>query len=256
MTDQSKLARTFTDLHVQGDPIILYNIWDPGTAQLVASLGAKAIATGSHGIANANGYEDGEQIPLDTVLGNLRRIIRVVSELPVTVDFETGYGESPEEVHASASLLIQAGAVGINIEDQIFGQTELRPAQDQADRIRAVRRAADDAGVPVFINARTDALRLGDPSKHAELIGAVLERAQIYKDAGANGFFVPAISNKDLIRQLCETSPLPVNVLILPNFELTTQQLAEAGVARISYGPFPYLEMIEWLKTKAQKALA
>ena len=256
MADQSKLARTFTDLHVQGDPIILYNIWDAGTAQLVASLGAKAIATGSHGMANANGYEDGEQMPLETVLENLRSIIRVVPELPVTVDFETGYGDSPEAVQASVSSLIEAGAIGLNIEDQMLGQKKLRPTQDQADRIRAARKAADEAGVPIFINARTDTFRLTDPSTHAELFDQAVERAKAYADAGANGFFVPFIRNIDLIKRLCDASPLPVNVLMLPDLNITTQQLAEAGVARISYGPFPYIEMTEWLKTKAQKALA
>ena len=254
MTSQAEYAATFKSLHKKGDPIILFNVWDPGSAQAVADQGAHAVALGSHGVANALGYEDGEQIPLELVAANARRVVDSV-QLPVTLDFETGYGDTPEKVRNSVSIALQQGVVGVNIEDQVFGSSDLVPVDEQTARLRAVREAGVEAGVDVFINARSDLFKNADPAQHDEvLLEEAITRAKAYADAGADGFFLPGIVDIDLIKMLCERSPLPVNIIAIPGAP-PNADLASAGVSRISYGPVPYLQMIEWLKEKAAAAL-
>jgi 2-methylisocitrate lyase-like PEP mutase family enzyme len=251
--NQEQRAHSFHKLHIKGNPVVLYNIWDAGSATAVAQTGAKAIASGSHGVANANGFEDGENIPLELAIENARRIVSTTN-LPVTMDIETGYGISPQEIYTSVQRVISTGIVGINIEDQDLAASQLRPLDEQIERIKAVRRAADDLSMPLFINARSDVFKNAEPSSHnEELLAKAIERAMAFKEAGAHGFFLPGITNLDLIKKLCDESALPVNIIWL-NGMPSTRLLAEAGAARISYGPGPYLEMIEWLKAKALKA--
>jgi 2-methylisocitrate lyase-like PEP mutase family enzyme len=235
--------------------VILFNTWEPGSAQAVASLGAQAIALGSHGVANAHGYEDGEQIPLSLVRDNAKRVVDSV-DLPVTLDFETGYGSTPDEIKASIKTVLETGIIGVNIEDQVFGdETKLKPIDEQIARLRAVREAADEFGVELFINSRSDLFKNTPPEQHDDaLLDQALERAQAYADAGADGFFLPGIMDLELIKKLCEQSPLPVNIIALPGAPANSE-LAHAGVSRISYGPVPYLNMIEWLKGEAHKSL-
>ncbi|MFL5183823.1 MAG: isocitrate lyase/phosphoenolpyruvate mutase family protein, partial [Microvirga sp.] len=116
MSDQMTKAQTFKALHVPGDPIILFNAWDAGSAKAVAASGAKAIATGSWSVAAAHGFEDGEHMPLDIALANLERIV-AATDLPVTIDLESGYGTTAEEVGATVARALQAGAIGCNLED-------------------------------------------------------------------------------------------------------------------------------------------
>jgi 2-methylisocitrate lyase-like PEP mutase family enzyme len=246
-----ELAEQLRALHIPGTPVILYNVWDAGSAQAVAASGAKAIATGGHGVANSFGYEDGENIPLELVLANAARITASIN-LPFTMDIDTGYGETPEAVQQTISKVIEAGVAGINIEDKLVGTNELRSTAEQVERLAAVRAAADEAEVPIVINARTDLFSLTDSSEHnEELVTKAVERSKAYKEAGGDSFFAPLLSDINLIKSLCEQSPLPINIIRLPGM-VSNEELAAAGVARISYGPFPYLEMIEWLKDKAK----
>src|SRR3954470_5719641 len=143
---------TFAALHVPGDPVVLYNIWDVGSALAVVKAGATALATGSHPVADANGWPDGQQVPLEFVLANAKRISDAV-DLPLTVDFESAYSDDPEEGAANVARLAATGAVGCNFEDQVIGGEGLHPLDLQAKRIAAVRRAVGDQ---FFINARTD----------------------------------------------------------------------------------------------------
>ncbi|MCW5724110.1 MAG: isocitrate lyase/phosphoenolpyruvate mutase family protein [Maricaulaceae bacterium] len=253
MTEQAARARAFAALHVKGDPLILFNAWDAGSARVIAAAGAKAIATGSWSVAAAHGHDDGEALPLDLALANLARIAATV-DLPVTLDFETGYGASPEAVGESAGRAIEAGAIGFNIEDRMIAGEGLRSIQDQAARLAAVRVAADRAGVPAFINARTDLFLKAPAERHdAALADAALERAQAYAVAGANGLFVPGLTGEGLIARICETSPLPVNVMMKPGAP-SARRLSELGVARISYGPGPWRVAMTALKEAAAAA--
>src|SRR3982750_2411107 len=180
---------TFAALHVPGDPVILYNIWDVGSALAVIAAGAKALATGSHPVADAHGWPDGQQVPIDFALANARRIVEAV-ELPLTVDFESAYSDDAEKGAANVARLKQTGAVGCNFEDQVIGGEGLHPLDLQAGRIAATRKAV---GAGFFINPRTD-LFLKTQIYDDALVEQVVERGKAFADAGASGFFVPRLS--------------------------------------------------------------
>lgn len=252
---QTEKARSFADLHVKGDPLVLYNIWDAGSARAVRDAGAAALATGSWSVAAAQGFDDGEAIPLALVETIVRRITASV-DLPLTVDFEGGYAEDAERVASNVERIIKAGAVGVNFEDRIVGKSGLYGVEQQSRRIRALRRKADDLGVPLFINARTDLfLAASDPSEHAALIAGAEERAAAYAEAGASGFFAPGLANEELVARLCKASAIPVNIMVMSGAP-SVERLAELGVARISYGPIPYAATMAALKDLARAAHA
>ena len=246
-------AELFNELHVKGNPLILFNVWDAGSARAVEEAGARAIATGSWSVAAANGFADGENLPLDFALANTKRIVESVA-LPVTIDFEGGYADDISKLKENVEKIISAGAVGINFEDQIVGGTGLYTIDQQAARIQAIRETAESNKIPLFINARTDVFLKTYPAQHdAEQLREAIARAAAYARAGASGFFAPGLRNPDLIKELCEASPIPVNIMVLPDAP-PNPELAALGVARISYGPGPYRQMIDFLKTAAAKA--
>lgn len=207
--EQALRAKVFSELHRKGDPLVLYNIWDAGSAKAVAAAGAKAIATGSWSIAAANGYPDGEAIPL-LRLADIARSIMEATELPVTIDFEGGYAVDPDDVALNVARIVDAGAVGINFEDQVVGGSGIYPIEQQARRIRAIRLMTENRQTPFFINARTDLfLQESDAARHGALVEQAIDRGKAYADAGASGFFVPGLADPDLIRRMCEAVPQP-----------------------------------------------
>ncbi|WP_028749402.1 isocitrate lyase/PEP mutase family protein [Rhizobium mesoamericanum] len=253
--NQAEKARAFGALHQKGNPVILYNIWDAGTAKAVTEAGAKALATGSWSVAAAQGYGDGEKIPLEALVATTRQIT-AVNDLPLSVDFEGAYSTEPAGAAANVEVLIDAGATGINFEDQVVGGDGLHPVEKQVARIRAIRELADRRGIDLFINARTDLfLREGDLSKHASLVDAAIERGKAYAAAGANGFFVPWLIESTLIQKICDASPLPVNIMMRQGAP-DVKSLAKLGVSRISYGPAPYRMMMEKMKEAAAAVYA
>ncbi|HJR83350.1 MAG TPA: isocitrate lyase/phosphoenolpyruvate mutase family protein [Sphingomicrobium sp.] len=241
---------TFAALHVPGNPVILYNIWDVGSAQAVAKAGAKALATGSHPVGDASGFGDAQHVPLDFVFANAKRIADLV-ELPLTVDFEGAYSEDPEQGAANVVRLAATGAVGCNLEDQVIGGEGLHPLDLQVRRIEAIRRAVGDA---FFINARTD-LFLKTQTYDDALIDQVVERGKAFADAGASGFFVPRLSDSRQIERVVREVPLPLNVIAFPGAP-AKQEWASAGVARISHGPFPHRALMAKLEEMAREAIA
>ena len=251
MKSQVEKAEFFRSFHVKGDPLIVFNIWDAGSASAVVEAGAKAVATGSHSVAAANGYADGQELPLDCALGNIARIAASV-DVPVSLDFEGGYTTDIGELARNIKLVIDAGAVGINFEDQIVGGEGLYSVEQQSERIAVVRSAADERGIPLFINARTDVFLKTYPAEHTrEQLEEAVARADAYKEAGGSGLFGPGLRDAEMIRELCDRSPLPVNTMVLPDAP-SNAELASLGVARISYGPGPYRQMIEWLLGAAE----
>jgi 2-methylisocitrate lyase-like PEP mutase family enzyme len=253
MASQQDRARQFAALHIPGNPVILYNAWDPGSAKAVAEAGARAIALGSHPVANAFGFEDGQKMPLDLVLANAERVVAAV-DLPVTVDFEGGYALAPEEVGANVALLAATGAIGCNFEDQVIGGEGLHPIAFQAERIRAIRTAV---GPDFFINARTDMFikaRGSGTVPDDAMVDAALERAHAFAEAGASGFFAPVLADLALLERLCAASPLPVNFIAFPGAP-PARDVARAGVARISHGPFPYKQAMKTLTEAAAAAM-
>lgn len=246
-------AIQFAALHRRNAPLILFNAWDAGSARAVAASGASAIATGSWSVAAAHGFDDGEALPFALAIANLERIVASV-DLPVTLDMEGGYADALPALQENIRRVIDAGAVGINFEDRIVTGAGLYSIAKQCERLRAIREAAEQAGVPLFINARTDLFLATDASKHdAALMTQAIERANAYAEAGASGFFAPALGNLAQIKTLCEQSTLPVNIMMLPN--LQTAALAEAGVARISYGPAPYRQAMKAIEQAGKEAL-
>ena len=245
----SKFA-TFAALHVPGDPVVLYNIWDPGSAIAVAAGGAKALATGSHPVGDASGYGDAHQVPLAYVFDNARRIIKAV-DLPLSVDFEGAYSVDPEEGAANVAALKATGAVGCNFEDQVVGGEGINPLVLQVRRIAAIRAAV---GSDFFLNARTDLLikaaAIGDA-----LIGEAIERGKAFADAGASGFFVPRISDPRHIERVVREVPLRLNAIAFPGAP-PKAEWAAAGVARISHGPFPHKALMAQLTEAAKAAIS
>lgn len=249
MTTNLQKAETFHGLHVRGRPLVLLNVWDAGSAAAIANGGAPAIATGSWSVAAANGYPDGEQLPLDFAIDNLRRIVGAVT-VPVSLDLERGYGADAEGVGATIVRAIDAGAMGCNIEDTVTDGS-LRDVAEQVARLRAARTAADAHGARFFINLRTDVFfQKGVPHDNAA-VDRALERARAYADAGADGLFVPGLFDAALIERLANASPLPLNILVgaaTPPLDV----LARCGVARVSHGPGPYAQAMQALQAQAR----
>ena len=240
---------TFAALHVPGDPLVLFNVWDAGSARAVAEAGAKAIATGSYGVAEAHGFKDGETFPFELALANCRQIVGV-TDLPVSIDMEAGYGDTPEQVGRSAAAVAEAGAVGVNLEDRAPGQTTLLPVAEAAAKVAAV------AGAGLWVNARTDVYLGKKPEDYTPaLVDEVIARATAFAQAGAGSLFVPFLGDHPTIAAICERSPLPVNVLWAPG-RGTRAQLAALGVARISHGHGPWAAAMAWLGEQAKAAFA
>jgi 2-methylisocitrate lyase-like PEP mutase family enzyme len=215
-------AAEFRRLHADGI-LVLANVWDAMSARLVASLGARAVATTSAGVAWSNGYPDGDRLPVPLLLGAVERIARVV-DVPLTVDCEGGYAADPSAVAETVAAVVGAGAVGINLEDG-FDPTDVLAAKIAAIRAR---------GTDVFVNARTDVYlkSLVAPERRVE---ETLRRAALYRAAGADGLFVPGVVGRDEIRAIASGAGLPVNVLVragLPH----AAELASLGVRRLSAG--------------------
>ncbi|MEM8755082.1 MAG: isocitrate lyase/phosphoenolpyruvate mutase family protein [Pseudomonadota bacterium] len=236
MTETAKKAALFRSLHKPAAPLVLYNVWDAGGAKSLVDAGAPAVATGSASVAWAHGYDDGEEVPLELVLTVASRIAASV-DAPVTIDFEGAYAAEPDGVEANVARLAATGVVGMNFEDQVVGGEGLHPIETQAARIGAARRGA---GEDFFVNARTDLFLKSKPEEHAGLVGAALERAAAYAEAGADGFFVPLLTSPDLVAEVAERSPLRINVMARGDMA-SPAAAAKLGVARVSYGPAPYL---------------
>ena len=244
----SKFER-FAALHVPGDPVVLYNIWDVGSARAVVAAGAKALATGSHPVGDAAGFGDGEQVPIDFALANARRIVGAV-DLPVSVDFEGAYSVDPDEGAANMARLAATGAVGCNFEDQVIDGEGLHPLDLQCRRIAAARRAVGDN---FFINARTD-LFLKTKDYDEALVDQVIERGKAFADAGASGFFVPRLSDRAQVERVVREVPLSLNLIAFPGAP-PKAEWASAGVARISHGPFPHKALMAELTEAAKTAI-
>ena len=247
--NQVEKAKRFAELHVAGTPLLLYNAWDAGSAKAILEAGAKAIATSSWSVAAAQGYGDGEAIPIGFAEQIVGRITATV-DIPVTVDFEGGYSEDDGELAANIARLLDLGVIGINFEDRIVKGSGLYSVDRQARRIAAIRKAAERKGVDLFINARTDVFfEHGD-----DAVGEALDRAKAYAAAGASGFFVPGLVNDALIGRVAEAVTLPVDVMVMDGVP-SNGRLSELGVARISYGPIPYVRAMIGLRQEATAPL-
>ena len=219
----------FRSLHEGDTPLILPNVWDPLTAAMVAEAGFPAVATASAAVALSRGFDDGEQIPFEELVELVKRIGSVV-DVSVSVDFERGYGDTPQQVGENTARLIEAGAVGVNIEDSLDHDT-MRSIDDQCERIAAMRAAGEELGVRIFINARTDVFMM-DTELHAQAI----PRLRAYVEAGADGVYPIMCDDLGTLEKISEATEKPINVFLKADTP-PVSSLVEVGVRRISMGP-------------------
>jgi 2-methylisocitrate lyase-like PEP mutase family enzyme len=217
----------FATLHDGSKLLQLPNAWDAGSARLFESLGAPAVATTSAGVAWALGYADGDHMPVDAAIGLAANIARVLT-VPLSVDFENGYSDDPELVARNVLRLIEVGVAGINLEDGGAAPQVL------AAKIAAIKKLAAQSGKDIFINTRTDVYLRG-LAPEGERVAEVLKRAALYKQAGANGLFVPGISKVEEIKAVVAGAGLPVNVMDWPGVP-SADELHKLGVRRFSAG--------------------
>jgi 2-methylisocitrate lyase-like PEP mutase family enzyme len=236
-------------LHTPGSPLLLPNAWDVPTARAVVAAGFPVVATTSVGVAAALGHEDHEA-PGDEMLAAAGRIARAVEE-PVTVDAEAGYAMQPAELVAA---LRSAGAAGCNLEDTDHAAHSLRDPDEQAEWLGAVRQAASADGYPLVINARVDVffapfLAGAGPGTQEELVPEAVRRANAYLDAGVDCVFPIALWEPDALQQFMTAVHGAVNVVPLPQSP-PLAELATAGVARVSWGPFLYWGAMAWFEDR------
>ncbi|WP_439593581.1 isocitrate lyase/PEP mutase family protein [Microbacterium sp.] len=230
MTTQAEKAQTLARLHAAPEILRVVNVWDVVSAKAVAALPeTRAIATAGHSIAATFGYEDGENIPLETMLDMVGRIVQAVGDLPVSADLDAGYGNAGE----TARRAIGVGVVGANVEDR------LRPLDESVAAVKAIIAAGAAEGVPFALNARTDALIRGGDRPLEESIADAIARGRAYLDAGADVVFVPGRVDAETARRLVEgIGERKVSVIGVPG-ALRAAEYEALGVARISYGPLP-----------------
>jgi 2-methylisocitrate lyase-like PEP mutase family enzyme len=248
MPDLAVRARALLDLHTAPEILVLANVWDVASAQVVAATdGVRALATASHSIAATFGYEDGENIPLDLHLSMVGRIVRAV-DLPVTMDMEAGYGDPGETARRAIGL----GVVGGNLEDQ------MKPLDDAVAAVEAVLAAGRSAGIDFVLNARTDAfIRAPQGADRGDLVAEAIRRGRAFLEAGAPVVFVPGVAARDEIEALVEgLGPRKLSVISAPGRSLPTRELQELGVARVSTGPFTQQVALTALQDAAAEVVA
>ncbi|MEV6068130.1 isocitrate lyase/phosphoenolpyruvate mutase family protein [Nocardia sp. NPDC052001] len=227
-------AETFLALHQPGNPVILPTVWDAWSAKLVQESGFSAITVGSHPLANSLGRADNEGMTFTEVTARIKEITAAV-DIPVSVDIESGYAQKPATLIEG---LLEAGAVGLNIEDTVHSEGKrLRAPQEHADLVGELRQAADAAGVHVVVNARTDVFMRPDTGTPAERLDSALERMKLAAAAGADVLYPVGRHEPEVLRRLTSELPLPVNSIGIPAQD-GRAYFAELGVARVSFGPF------------------
>jgi len=253
MQEQAKAA-AFRNLHTGGEILLLPNVWDVASAHIIEEAGFKAVATSSAGVAFSLGYPDGQVISHEEMLAAIARIAKAV-KVPVTADVESGYGETAKDAALTARAVIDAGAVGMNLEDVADASTSaLVELPLQLEKIHAVREIAERVRVPLVLNARTDVylLEIGEPAKRYD---ETVLRLSAYRDAGADCVFAPGLSDAATIGRLVADLKCPVNILAGPGSP-SVPELFKLGVARVSLGSAPTRAALGQLRRVAEELKA
>jgi 2-methylisocitrate lyase-like PEP mutase family enzyme len=261
-TPQAQKASRLLELHHGTSPLVLINAWDAASAAMVEHCGLPAVATSSAALANALGFADGQHLPWAEMLDAVARICRAV-KVPVTADIESGFAADTKALETSIQQIIQAGAVGVNLEDVMPAQAGIRhgsplfPLPEQIARIQAARRTATAAGIHLVINARTDAYWQAGVAP-AEALRNTLGRGQAYLQAGADCIFVPGLRHPEHIRTVVDHCQhvhrdAAVNILAGPGVP-SIPELAKLGVKRVSYGSGPHRAAMGLLRRMADEA--
>ncbi|MDA4119801.1 MAG: isocitrate lyase/phosphoenolpyruvate mutase family protein, partial [Thaumarchaeota archaeon] len=252
LTPQAEKAERFRGLHDRKKVLILPNAWDVPSARVFEDVGFPAVATSSAGMMVSLGYPDGEEIPIEEFVSAVRRIARVLS-VPLTVDIVGGFGQGPEDVAKTVKSVVDAGAVGINIEDFVHSTKALLPVEKQVERLRAVVRLQKSIGVHFVINARTDAFRFGPGDEGAKLDEAIL-RGIAYKDVGADCVYPMGLTDATSISKFVKAVDFPMNVMVRKGLP-SVSELGRLGVARVSFGPSASYAAMGLLKRASEEVL-
>jgi 2-methylisocitrate lyase-like PEP mutase family enzyme len=238
-----KSFENFFELHHQSQPLLIGNIWDVKSAQVLEKAGYKAIATSSAAVANSFGYEDGEQLPFELLIQLARRVGQVVN-LPMSVDIEGGFSRTIEGICQNIELLHDVGVVGINIEDSLPGNPRALQGLDSFRKIlEEIANHLQRNNIKLFINVRTDGFIQGLPNALSETV----QRIQKYQTTGVHGIFVPCIVNPDDIKAVVMSTKLPINVMCMPQLP-AFGELQKLGVKRISSGNFVHKYVLKALE--------
>jgi len=235
---QKVKAEAFRRMHLQKPILVLPNAWDAASARIFEDAGFRAVATTSAGVSYTAGYADGQMIPRDDMVTIVRWIARCVN-IPVTADMESGFGRDANEVAETVRMTIEAGAVGVNLEDTVHGgaQRQLYDLPTAVERVRAARAAANQAGVPIVINARTDVFLLGIGEKSSRFDHAV-QRLNTYREAGADCLYPIGYLDAETIGRLVKAVSGPINIIGVPGAP-SVAELERLGVARVSTASGP-----------------
>ncbi len=245
--DLTASAQALLALHQPGDPVVLPTVWDAWSARLATDAGFSALTVGSHPLGDSVGKGDGEKMTFSDVCTRVAQITAAV-DVPVSVDIESGYGQAPGRL---IDGLLEAGAVGLNIEDTVHGEGgRLRSSAEHAELVGALRAASDAAGVHVVLNARTD-LFLRQDGDEADRVDRAVARMKDAAEAGADVLYPVGFHSPDVLRRLTGELPLPVNAIARPDTD-DLSSFGPLGVGRISFGPF--LQAI--LSARAKEILA
>lgn len=251
MGAQRDLAERFRAMHRPGDPVLLPNAWDAGSARMLESAGFGAVATTSAGVAFLEGFPDGQAIGRIGMLAGIARVVRSVA-VPVTADMEGGYGPTVADAVATALGVIASGAIGLNFEDATAVRGTLLGETEQSERIAAIRKTGDEYGVPLVINARTDTY-LEDVGEPGDRFSETVRRAAAYRAAGADCIFVPGVVDAETIGALVTAIDAPLNILAAASTP-SLSDLGRLGVARISLGSAPYRRALSAFRDLALEA--
>src|SRR5438128_8008069 len=252
LRSQKDRAQDFRELHYGKKILILPNAWDVPSARVFEDEGFPAVATSSAGLMVSLGYPDGEVMGRPEFVSAVERIARVLS-VPLSVDIVAGFGKTTEEVVATVKAILRAGGIGINIEDFAHSTKKLFPAERQVENVKAIRRLGDTVGVPLVINARTDALRFASGDDEAKFDEAV-RRAIAYRDAGADCVYPMGLTEAVSIKRFVKEPDFPINVMVrkgLPG----VNELERLGVARVSFGPSASYAAMGLLKRASKEVL-
>lgn len=252
MTSQSEKAEAFRALHHREQLLVLPNAWDVPSARVFEDAGFPAVATSSAGLMVSRGYRDGEEMPRRELVAAVRRIAERL-RIPLSVDVVAGYGRTPRQVVSTVRAVLEAGAVGINLEDGIPGSSDLFPVDAQVRKIQAIRALAETAGIPLVINARTDAIRRAAGDTRARL-GEAIRRSQAYRDAGADCVYPMGLTDAGSISEFVQALNFPTNVMVRAGLP-PLAELERLGVRRVSFGPAASYATLGMLKRISREIL-
>jgi 2-methylisocitrate lyase-like PEP mutase family enzyme len=252
LKSQKEKAADFRELHHRKRILVLPNAWDVPSARVFEDAGFPAVATSSAGMLVSLGYPDGEVITRQEFVSAVERIARVLS-VPLSADIVAGFGKTSKEVLATVKAILKAGAIGVNIEDFIHATKKLYPVERQIENVKAIRKLAETTGVPLVINARTDALRFAEGDEEARFKEAI-RRAIAYRDAGADCVYPMGLIDATSIARFVKALDFPINVMVRKGLP-PVSELQRLGVARVSFGPTPSYAAMGLLKRAAREVL-